>query len=199
MKLYNSLIIKEYLLRTGQNAFCSFLVKETDYLTAPASVKYHSCYEGGLVEHSINVTKHLVQLTQRLNIHWDRPESPYIIGMFHDLCKVGFYTTEKKWTKDENGKWQQVDGYAVDEQQVFGHGDKSCYFLLRHGVVLTDQELYCIKYHMGPYNLTESEQRTFTAACKKCPEILAVCLADQLAGIKEEREEPQDYEILFSH
>ncbi len=198
MRLYNSAIVKDYLMRTGQPTFCSFLVKETDYLVAPASVKYHSAYEGGLVDHSVNVTKTLVLLSEKLGVKWDRPESPYIIGMFHDLCKVNFYKTAKKWQKDDNGKWQQVDGYEVDEQEVFGHGDKSCYFLLRHGVTLTDQELYCIKFHMGAFGLSESDQRTFGNACKKCPEILVVCMADHLAGIKEEKEE-SNYEVLFGN
>ena len=31
------------------------LVEETDYLTAPASTKYHLCRPGGLAEHSWNV------------------------------------------------------------------------------------------------------------------------------------------------
>ena len=32
-----------------------FMEKETDYLYSPASTRFHGSYEGGLLEHSLNV------------------------------------------------------------------------------------------------------------------------------------------------
>lgn len=34
-------------------------LETTDFFTAPASTKYHGSYEGGLVEHSLNVLTEL--------------------------------------------------------------------------------------------------------------------------------------------
>ena len=63
-------------------------LKSDGFFTAPASTKYHGAYEGGLFEHSLNVTNSLVELTKQNSLAWGRPESPYIIGMFHDICKI---------------------------------------------------------------------------------------------------------------
>lgn len=68
-----------------------------DYLTskgffsAPASTKYHGNYEGGLFDHSLSVAKHLVGLTERLRLKWKDCRSPYLVGIFHDLCKIDQY------------------------------------------------------------------------------------------------------------
>ena len=40
----------------------SFIEKETTWLTAPASTKYHLCKEGGLLEHSINVAETILKV-----------------------------------------------------------------------------------------------------------------------------------------
>ena len=40
--------------REGIEALLEF-IRKSDFYTAPASTKYHSCHEGGLLEHSLNV------------------------------------------------------------------------------------------------------------------------------------------------
>ena len=61
------------------------------FFTAPASTKYHGNYEGGLLNHSRMVTEYLLALTQANHLTWKNPRSPYIVGMFHDLCKIDQY------------------------------------------------------------------------------------------------------------
>lgn len=61
------------------------------FFTAPASRKYHGNYEGGLFDHSFHVTNTLLGLTEDCGLFWQRKESPYIVGMFHDLCKSDLY------------------------------------------------------------------------------------------------------------
>ena len=58
------------------------------FFTAPASTKYHGSYEGGLFDHSYAVAKHLVELTEKNDIHWEDERSPYIVGMFHFGCHL---------------------------------------------------------------------------------------------------------------
>ena len=43
-----------------------FVETETEYLTAPASTKFHLCKEGGLLEHSVNVAETLLKLKATL-------------------------------------------------------------------------------------------------------------------------------------
>ena len=48
----------ERLLRsTGRDGIESLIsyIQKSDFYTAPASTRYHSCHEGGLLEHSLNV------------------------------------------------------------------------------------------------------------------------------------------------
>lgn len=61
------------------------------FFTAPASTKYHGNYEGGLLNHSRMVTEYLLALTQANHLIWRKARSPFIVGMFHDLCKIDQY------------------------------------------------------------------------------------------------------------
>lgn len=140
-----------------------------DWLTAngfkiaPASTKYHGACKGGLYRHSRAVTDELLYLTDRLNLKWQREESPYIVGMFHDLCKIDAYV-------------QGLDGYEHNEDQLIkGHGDKSV-ILLSQFMTLTEEEIMCIRYHMGAYETENWKQ--FDLAIKKYPNVLFTHTAD---------------------
>jgi hypothetical protein len=61
---------------------------ETTWLTSPASTKYHLNREGGLLEHSIGVAETLLQLRAALAPEISE-ESCVIVGLFHDVGKVG--------------------------------------------------------------------------------------------------------------
>ena len=69
------------------NRILAYLI-DNGFFIAPASTKYHGNYAGGLFDHSMNVAEVLADLTEKLSLHWERPESPWIIGFFHDLCKI---------------------------------------------------------------------------------------------------------------
>lgn len=108
------------------------------FFTAPASTKYHGNYEGGLFDHSYEVANTLLYLTKTHHLIWRDPRSPLIVGMFHDLCKMDNYIL--------------VDGhyeYATDTL-LKGHGDKSVMMLSEY-FKLTEEEIMCIRYHMGGF------------------------------------------------
>ena len=42
------------------------------FFTAPASTRYHGAYEGGLFDHSLEVGKQLVNLTEKLGLKWEK-------------------------------------------------------------------------------------------------------------------------------
>ena len=64
--------------------FMEFVETETEYLTAPASTKFHLCKEGGLLEHSVNVAENLLKIKNTLAPEIS-DESCVIVGLLHDL------------------------------------------------------------------------------------------------------------------
>lgn len=150
------------------SSFIEWLVN-SGYFTAPASTKYHGAYQGGLFDHCINMTNTLVEYTWKLELNWQREESPFIIGLFHDLCKIDEY--------------EETDiGYrhkADNTLSILGHGDKSILLLSQH-FTLTEEEIFCIRYHMGAYQTSEWAQ--FDQAIKKYPNVLFTHTADMYAS-----------------
>jgi 23S rRNA maturation-related 3'-5' exoribonuclease YhaM len=94
-----AMLIDKYfdILNTSRitNAF-----EDWGFFRTPASVNHHGNYEGGLFDHSLAVTEALLCLTENLGLKWQRPESPIIVGMFHDLCKCYSYEYN-----EESGQW----------------------------------------------------------------------------------------------
>lgn len=99
--------ILETIERPGMDRLIEWLCKH-DYFTAPASTRFHSNYEGGLAQHSLNVYRVLKSKAEHytdLNIPL---ESVAICGLLHDLCKVNFYTVSTRNKKnDVTGKWEK--------------------------------------------------------------------------------------------
>lgn len=148
--------------------------KELDgigFFDAPASTKYHGAYEGGLFDHSVAVTEALVELTEKLGLKWERPFSPYIVGMYHDLCKAGQYVRDP-----DDGKWI----YNRD-LWLCGHGEKSVILTERH-IRLTDEEIACIRWHMGAYEKDTSLWEYYGRAIEKYPNVLYAHTADMIAS-----------------
>ena len=58
IEIYNSCIKRE-----GADKLLEYLMSsQSDFFTAPASARFHSSYEGGLCEHSINVFNRYVKI-----------------------------------------------------------------------------------------------------------------------------------------
>lgn len=152
-----------------------------DYFTAPASRSSHHAEEGGLCAHSLEVAENLLKLSSMYGFEWQRKESPYLIGYFHDLCKVNYYSESSRNVKDENGEWTTAPYYTINPKLPLGHGHASALILQRF-VRLTEQETMCIAYHMGAFG-DANYQRDFSRACDLFPEILLVTQADHLSAI----------------
>ncbi len=149
-------------------------VNELEYLgffTAPASTKYHGAYEGGLFDHSLATAEALVELTEKLGLKWERPESPYIVGMFHDLCKCDNYVKDFETEK-----------YICNPDIIIpGHGDKSVIMLSQY-MTLTDEEIACIRWHMGAYEKDPKMWEYYGRAIERYPNVLYTHTADMIAS-----------------
>ncbi|MBQ7475049.1 MAG: HD domain-containing protein [Clostridia bacterium] len=137
--------------REGVDKLLKWL-ESSDFYTCPASTKYHGAYAGGLLEHSLNVydeAKRLLAAYPEISVP---EESVIVAALFHDLCKVNYYATEKRNRKNDAGQWESYDSYTVREKFQFGgHGGKSV-FLIQQFMTLTPEEAVAVNCHMGSWN-----------------------------------------------
>ena len=124
-------------------------MESTDFFTAPASTRFHAAYEGGLLDHSLNVYN--VLISKHYDPAGDDIESFTIASLLHDLCKAGFYKTELRNRKNDRGEWEKVPVYAIDDQFPYGHGEKSVYLIERF-MRLKTEEAMAIRWHMGGFD-----------------------------------------------
>lgn len=144
------------------------------FFTAPASIHHHGAYEGGLFDHSYQVTLNLVNLTNWLHLTWLRPQSPYIVGMFHDLCKCDNYKCLKPDDIHPEA-WVYSDG-----QLLTGHGEKSV-IMLQQFVCLTEEEMLCVRWHMGAFD-SEKNWNAYGQSITKYQNVLWTHTADMMAA-----------------
>ena len=151
------------------------------FFTAPASTKYHGNYEGGLLEHSASVMKFLVRLTEDNCLRWKNPRSPYIVGMFHDLCKIDQYRHPVIGENTDGTIFYAESVWEYNPDTLLkGHGDKSV-MLLSQFYTLNDEEIMCIRYHMGAFT-DKDEWNDYTRAVSQYPNVLWTHQADMLAS-----------------
>lgn len=144
----------QYIKRPGATDLLVWL-ESSDFFSAPASTRFHGCYEGGLCEHSVNVWEELVRLLKAYPEIRVTSETAAIISLLHDLCKIGCYKPEIKSRKtgrtkrDGKPEWEDYIGYTFSEDFCYGgHGSKSVYLAQKY-LNLTDQEAVAINCHMG--------------------------------------------------
>jgi len=158
-------------------------LEEIGFFTAPASTKYHGAYEGGLYDHSRGMFLRLQDLTDKLHLEWQRPESPFIIGMFHDLCKCDQYIKVGGTILMHQGEQlSSPTGYHYEynpDTVLKGHGSKSV-MILSQFITLTEEEMLCIRYHMGAYE--KEEWAEFDKAIKKYNNVLMAHTADMMVS-----------------
>lgn len=136
-------LYRDYIKREGADELLKWIC-ESDFFKAPASTRFHGAYEGGLVEHSVNVFQRLVTMTPP-------SESVAIVSLLHDICKANFYTVSFRNQKNEHGVWVQVPYYTIDDKLPYGHGEKSVYIISQF-IKLTPEEAMAIRWHMGGFD-----------------------------------------------
>lgn len=177
-------IYNEHITREGADRLLAYLCSEScDFFTAPASSRYHSACEGGLLEHSLNVYDCLVDYMARKRVKDTyglsySDESIAIAALLHDLCKINFYKTSFRNVKDENGRWQSVPYYTIEDTLPYGHGEKSVYIATGY-MRLTRDEAFAIRYHMGFSGVEDNNN--VARAFEMYPLAFALSVADQEA------------------
>lgn len=164
--------------REGMDDLLGWL-DENDFYNSPASSRFHGAYEGGLLEHSLNVYDELKRLLSIYPEITVSEESVIIVALFHDLCKVNMYITETRNRKNKSGQWERYDAYVVNEKFCFGgHGSKSV-FLAQHFIDLMPEEAVAINCHMSSWE--DGAAKTVGSAFKQYPFAWLLHVADESA------------------
>lgn len=177
-------IYKTHITREGADSLLDYLENKCDFFTAPASTQYHSSYEGGLVDHSVNVYNCLTSYLQQDRVQelYDiecSEETAAIIALLHDVCKIGCYKKTTRNVQDEKtGKWDKVPAYKFDDPLPYGHGEKSVY-IINGFLRLTRFEAMAIRWHMGFSG--DEPKKLVGDAFQKYPLAFALSTADMEA------------------
>jgi hypothetical protein len=171
--------------RNGSERLLEYLLSEqSDFFTAPSSSRYHGSFEGGLVQHSINVYNCLRDYLSRENTktlyHMNySDETIAIVALLHDVCKINFYDVDYRNTKNEMGQWVKVPYYKINDRLPYGHGEKSVY-IVSGFMRLSREEAFAIRYHMGFSGI--EDKNVIGRAFEMFPLALALNVADMEAS-----------------
>ena len=151
-------IVTTNINRDGIENLLNYLIYDSDFTTAPASTRYHGCYECGLLQHSLDVFYAIKdELSFIYGKRWSEKysvETASIVSLFHDMCKIDRYKKSLKNVKNiDTGKWETKEVYVYNENTLeMGHGSKSVIMLSQY-IKLTEEEIQAIYWHMGAYDL----------------------------------------------
>lgn len=178
-------IYNENIKREGSEKLMAYMLSEhSDFFAAPASTRFHSSYEGGLAQHSINVYHCLKDYLAReraksvYNMNYSE-ETIALCALLHDICKMNFYKVDYRNAKNEQGVWEKVPYYTIDDQLPYGHGEKSVY-IISGFMRLSREEAFAIRYHMGFSGV--EDKNSIGRAFEMFPLAFALSVADMEAS-----------------
>lgn len=177
-------------------------LESSDFFYAPASIKYHHAFEGGLVDHCLNVYYNLMHL-----LNYKFPEgapvsedSVKIVALLHDMSKMNnyepTYSNKKVYCEDGNKQdelgrftWVSVPGWKVREAPdrfIFGNHESTAEFMVRQFIPLTVEESVAILHHMGGMSW-DSAKDNISEVYNKYPLGVLLHNADMLSTYIDER------------
>lgn len=196
------------LLRSTGREGMDYVLEDLEklgFFDAPASAGHHLNTAGGLVRHSLNTYHAAMGLYESMKAlepsleNEVKRESITIAALLHDVCKADIYKRTVKKRRDQLGNWVDSEGYKVSYRNFpMGHGEKSLVWLLCAGLVLEDDEMLAIRWHMGAWGLNMNsleDTRSYDTARKLYPLVSLIHSADTLAASILERsaEEMDEY------
>ena len=195
LKIWTERVRREYA-----DDLLAWLERETDFFEAPASTRHHGAHPGGLLEHSLNVYHRLRAIvcvetygtTTSDLLAEDVEETVAILGLLHDVCKVGVYHQTDPFKDIAEGNLGAVGLYEFRDPLPLGHGEKILYLIQRH-MDLEPEEALAIRWHMGAYdNAAKGDGRALSAAMEATPWVWRLHQADMCAAWVDEREAEEE-------
>lgn len=168
-------------------------LNNSDFFIAPASTKYHCSFDGGLVQHCLNVYDSLVKLVDSFNLNVNN-NSIIICSLFHDFSKMNYYDKvfQNKKVYSENGSkfdagghydWVTVPGYVTkdaNERFIYGSHEQTAEFMTRSLIPITVEESSAILHHMGGQGW-DSAKDDLSGVYSRYPMALLLHIADMIS------------------
>ena len=176
-ELYGQLKAAIVKRKTEFDHFIDFLENRTAWLTAPAGTEGPLACEKGLLIRSVAVTKQLLRIKDTLMPQLDE-ESAIIIGLFHDVGKVGvegkpYYLVEEHITSTGSALGlsfsSRISSPSSTTSQTFSINPKlvkmnigvRSLYLVSQYMLLSDDEAQAISY-ASETNLIEGKTSPYT-------------------------------------
>tara|TARA_R110000824_G_scaffold81446_9_gene204782 strand:+ start:3188 stop:3787 length:600 start_codon:yes stop_codon:yes gene_type:complete len=160
------------------------------FATTPAStnLKYHSCYRGGLMVHTLNVLQGMLAINDAL--YGCDKESILIAGLFHDIGKIGSVFPSLPLYIDNDSQWHieklgMVYKYNPEINDCLTHSLRSIRILTQLNFPLLDNEFVAILTHDGWF-----EEANRAKEMMRCtfPLVKLLQHADQICTVNEKNE-----------
>lgn len=174
---YEALKSRVVKRKTEFDSLINFMENETDYLSSPASTRYHLCRKQGLLEHSVNVAETMLRLREAVAPDIDE-ESCIITALIHDLGKAGMpgkpqYLENEPTPKQKQYGFPATIPYRINDELVYlSVPVRSLYLALSH-ITLSESEVQAVMYHDGQY-VDDNK----SVATKETPLLLLLQYAD---------------------
>jgi len=173
----------------------------SDFYIAPASTMYHSNYDGGLCQHSLNVYNNIMQLASIYCPGQYTPDTLAVVSLMHDISKANYYekTMINKKVYNENGSkhdnmgnfdWVSQETYRVKdatERSLLGTHEEASALMLGTFVPLTLEETIAVMHHHCGMN-DECQFRDLSAHLNKYPLLTLLHTADFLSTFINEKD-----------
>lgn len=138
------------ITRPGRDELLNHM-REIGYFDAPASSAYHLARDGGLMEHSVNVTETLLKLAKAVDAPYSR-ETLIVVGLLHDIGKAGF-NGKPAYVENilKSGKRSDTKPYEPNKDLVAIPHEVIATIIIPQFMQVTEDELFAILYHNGLY------------------------------------------------
>ena len=114
------------------------------FIKAPASSMsdFHNAFEGGLIDHLLNVTKYAVLINKSLSVDEQVEQSSLVkVCLLHQIGKAKLYVPcTSEWHRKNQGKMYEFN----KELTSMRVGERSVYYAMSHGITLSETEYSAI-------------------------------------------------------
>jgi 23S rRNA maturation-related 3'-5' exoribonuclease YhaM len=150
----NNTITADFYLNQIKREGIGLLINHLEangFFTAPCSSQYHGCYAGGLMEHSINVTKTMLKL-RGIIAPQITEESCIIAGMFHDVGKAGYFGKQNYVPNIlKGGKISEAKPFTSNGDRLNIPHQEASLHIVGKFIPLTEDEAFALLFHNGLY------------------------------------------------
>lgn len=174
---YEALKSRVVKRKTEFDSLINFMEKETDYLSSPASTRFHLCRKQGLLEHSVNVAETMLKFRKAVAPEIDE-ESCIITALIHDLGKAGMpgkpqYLENEPTPKQKQYGFPATIPYRINDELVYLSVPVRSLYLSLPYITLSESEVQAVMYHDGQY-VDDNK----SVATKETPLLLLLQYAD---------------------